>query len=99
MENIKRLPKWARFRIEKLEADVEYYKKQVRQIEGKEESNIYISNLVDEKINLPKNAHLYFIVNGNPISVMMRRENLEIQGWRTINIHPKASNAIEVSQD
>ena len=98
-ENFDKLPKWAQSKIQALEANVKHLKEQIAQIGCQETTNVYIQDDIDRKINLPKNSHLYFIVNGRPVSVMFRGENLEIQGWQALCIYPKAENSFEFSQE
>ena len=98
-ENLDRLPKWAKQRILTLEANLEYSKKQVAQIGGKEETNVHIKIGIGEKINLPKDSNICFILNGLPLSIMFRGEKLELKGYEELKILPRAVNSIQISQE
>jgi hypothetical protein len=99
MEDMNKLPKWAKSRIKVLEQNNASLEKQIRQIEGKEETNTYIQRGIDKKINLPTDWNVHFIVNGQPIVAIFREKTLELQGHASLHILPRASNSIEIYQD
>jgi len=107
MENDKffKLPKYAQNEINKLRNDVEYYKKKVNQIEGKEETNVYLTEgRIDNARPLPKNSQVMFVIKPEEklyqqIEVRIREGRLEVSGYRTLRIEPRASNVIHIFQE
>lgn len=107
MENDKffKLPKYAQNEINRLRNDVEYYKKKVNQIEGKEETNVYlVEGLLSDARPLPKNSHIMFVVNPDEkifqrIQISIKMNRIEVSGDRTLRIEPRTSNAVHIFQE
>mgnify|MGYP001599362235 CR=1 FL=1 len=91
-EQLQKLPRAARFEIEKLRADVEYYKKQFDEMSGKEPSPVSW-HVGYEPRPLPSNAVVTF---GN-IDVEMDGEGIDILSDGVLTIRASASNRIVVS--
>lgn len=104
IHDIKKLPVWARHELNKLRADVNYYKEKVQEINGDKETNTYIACGMDEPIPLPKDAHIIFVVNPNrsirtgQIQVTVKENNeIEIYGDKQLNIKLQSSNICNIN--
>jgi len=103
-EDLSKLPKWARHEIEKLRANVEWYKEKANQVQGKSETNVFLSNGVDDAIPLPKDSRIIFATDNKKrqyeqLHVQILDEGIEIHGSDTLKITPHASNTIFVGQE
>ncbi len=96
-EDVKKLPKWAQREIGVLENEIERLKKQVAQIEGKEDSNVKLVEGIETK-NLPKDSWVGFFLSSGYVEVHIRNGELEITsygGKETMHVIP-SNNSIHV---
>lgn len=95
MDNKKfaRLPKWAKNEIERLNANIEYYKKQVQEIKGEKDTNVFIVEGLTKR-PLPKNSHIEFRLGKNwsdKVDINIEEDCIQIYLDDVIVI-PSASN-------
>ena len=100
-ENISKLPKWAQIKIRCLESNVSYYKKQVEEIKGEKETNIYIRDGIQELRPLSKNSTIEYVLDkqkghSGKIHISLSSDTLEIYGGSSIIVKPEASNHIKL---
>lgn len=101
MRDLVSLPKWAQAHIRQLVMELEHAQAQLRQIEGKEETNVFLRDGIDKK-PLPRNANIYFQIEGRMeyegyISCRLKDPTtLYIQAGRGIRLLPEASNAFGI---
>lgn len=98
-----KLPKWARQDIQKLEADINYYKKKLENLEGKP-SNVSYQIMLEKSHYLPENSCVEFHLKhkhyqDSGIRVSHKYQDNNTVRIETINgvlkIRPVASNVIE----
>jgi hypothetical protein len=99
--DVNKLPLWARSMIEKLEADVEYYKNKFSGMGGEKETNTYfwIDNPVDGKrVFLPDGGEISFFDRyGHTVDVRVSRQGgVRVSCWGRIRTYPEASNVVRV---
>ncbi len=96
IEDINKLPKWAKFKIEKLEGDLSYYKDIYKEIKGEKKTNVFIDNGIDSPIPLPNNTKIIFSIGEDRIVVGHRyKEPLRLDAmslYGSLMIVPRASN-------
>ena len=98
-ENFEKLPKWAKFRIQKLERDLEDMTNDVKTIQGELGSNVQFRLNWNEEVNLPPNTMVRFLVKGQWVEVEHDSHgNLRIR-CDNIRIFPSASNVIYVEPE
>lgn len=95
MSDLNKLPKWAKYRIEKLEADLGDYKQQIAYVEGESETDTFIG--LSEPRPLPKGESIYFYI-GNRIdykflSVRVDGDHIDLNASDSIVIQPRATNS------
>jgi len=97
--DINKLPKWAKHELQKLRADVVYYKEKAQEIKGEKETNTYISQGIGDLLPLPKDSRIIFVVNPDrsfktgQIQVAVKEDNvIEIYGNEQLEIKLQASN-------
>lgn len=95
MEDLTKLPKWARFRIEKLEADVKHYYQKLAELSGDAETNTFIGYM--NRQPLPKDETIFFYVGDIYLAVRVKEDYISLNSSENINIIPIASNAACVS--
>ncbi len=93
-----RLPAWARFEIERLQADLASTKKNLRAAFGETPTNIEIERYYDKDYRcfLHDGSTVTFTLKGGNVTVMIRDGVLEVMGDNIIQIEPRASNMIWV---
>lgn len=99
MQDPSKLPKWARFRLAKLEADVEDYHQKLAELSGDAETNTFMGHLWD-KVNrqpLPKDEIIFFYLGDSSLRVRVKGNYIELNGSGNIIIMPRASNAAQIS--
>lgn len=100
-----KLPLWAQHLVEKLEADVSYWKEKANAVAaGPAFSNVFIDDMIDQKKRaLPPNSHIGFRIGGpfddgrdiitcNPDRTTGSR--LIVRAQRSLIVRPHASNTI-----
>lgn len=94
MEDVSKLPKWARFKLEKLEADVKFYHQRLAELGGDAETNTFMG--YENRQPLPKNETIFFYVGDSYVSVRVNGSYIELRGAENITISPRASNSVEI---
>lgn len=101
-QDVSKLPRWAQFRIRKLEADVEHYAQVAGRIEsGTSKVTFGNAHLGRGLVYLPDNDVYTFIVDGHSIGIRIVKEEvgevLDVNALgRQIQVLPYASNRIQV---
>ena len=104
-----RLPKWAQVEITRLNNNLEYAERRVREVEGKDETNVFIDTMMD-KIPLPKDSQICFKdETGAEYAVRAHRSaeqgrvGLHVsvlhcgeRGFGVLGIFPHASNVVTI---
>lgn len=94
MKDIKKLPKWAQRKFSKLEADVKYYKEQLRQV-NESDTNVFISDGMDLS-PLPRDSRIRFIPDKdeNHVNVRHKDDMIYIYASAAIKIIPQSVNTV-----
>lgn len=99
MGKIENLPKWAQHRIDKLERDVEFYQRKVREMAGEveHETDTEIWSL-DENIRLPVGSRIEFkLGDGNVVDAKVRKNELMLMATNgALSFIPSSSNCGKV---
>ena len=92
-DRVARLPKWARNRIETLEAELIDVRRGNRQaVEG--ETDVFIDNILDEE-PLPPRSQIRFVVGRyRYFTVKLRDGELHVSTTGKLSISPGASNIV-----
>lgn len=72
------LPKWAKNKIDQLEANVTYWKDKANEINGEKDTNTFIQYGMNEDQPLPKNASIKFNINERIVTIRIRGESLDV---------------------
>ena len=105
-EDINKLPKWARFKIQKLEDDMKHYQNKVLEIKGDKKTNVYIDRGMEEPQPLPNDSQIIFVVNKDrsikcgqiEVRVLRNERNcIEVYGNEQLNIKCHASNICHIT--
>jgi len=102
-EQFEKLPKWAQTHINSLTSDLKSAQNVISQYNGEQETNTYISDLMDKK-PLPKDSCIQFKVGENQrenVSVRIDRYgdidvNTDSRSGKTMTIIPRAANAFVI---
>lgn len=95
MEDVSKLPKWARFRLEKLEADVKVYHQKLAELGGDAETNTFMGYM--NRQPLPKGETIFFYVGDTHLAVRATENYIDLNSYENIIIMPRASNAAQIS--
>lgn len=95
MEDVSKLPKWARHRLAKLEADVGVYNQKLDELSGDAETNTFMG-FPHKQQPLPKDETICFCVGDSYLSVRVKGNYIYLNGSENITIKPRASNAVEI---
>lgn len=105
-ENLNRLPKWARARVELAEREAKHWKYLAYTSAGAdpEKTNVLVQEGMERR-GLPKDSRIEFVLpGGNPdrratLMVHLEEDHLVVMGYNggnTIKIHPRAANVVWV---
>lgn len=95
-EEIKKLPKWAQGKVNRLEADIITWRNKADQVAGESETNVFI-NHYPNPLPLPKDSDIKFQFEKGEIRCRIIRDGLEIHAMSykgRLAILPNVSNAI-----
>lgn len=102
-EDLAKLPQWARFRIEILERDVEFYQHQhqAHQVTGEEATDTIIPGYgIEADRWLPKGSCIRFYLDRGGITgwidCQLRDGKVEVMGGTTLILTPQASNVVKI---
>lgn len=103
-EDIEKLPKWAQFRISKLERDLEITRKAMDAFAGTTKTNICVDPDAAHLRNgnypryLSDSAIVQFTLNnGKSVEVTIKKGALRILGDGSLQIHPVCINVISIT--
>ena len=102
-EQLSKLPKWAKDEINRLTIDNSSLKNKLEQFEGKQETNVFISDGIDKK-PLPLNASIDFCLgerNLNRVSVYITRSGqvniqTDSRSGKEMVLVPQAANSFNI---
>jgi hypothetical protein len=99
VEDISRLPKWAQTKIRVLEMRLEESAARIRQIDGLEETNVFMDGGMGEDRRLPKDTRILFKLPGRMSSLYCRidKGRLYVQSaGASVRIAPASANSFHV---
>lgn len=94
MNDITKLPKWAQTEIERLQADLDYYREKLRQV-GDGDTEVWVrSHAIGEHEPLPRGTHIIFKLPNGGTEVSAVGETLELYGRSggSLAVLPRSSN-------
>ena len=94
-----KLPKWAQQYIQKLQKDVEWYKKQLRQLDTADSPLTWeaISGN-NETHGIPERATITFVLPNGKIDFKLRKDEIHVSAHsRGLLVEPVAANSIKLS--
>lgn len=111
-ENLDKLPKWAKSRIERLERDVEHYKTMAYAAATTDKTNVVVYDFESEH-GLPPNSNIRFYIrrNGNHYDyfdvTLLKKDYNGADGTRllvscgdgVLRVEPRASNCLYIGKE
>lgn len=98
-EQIEKLPKWAQIQVRKILADKESLEQKMSQIEGRGETNTFISAHPTAK-PLPRNTRIVFEIEGGKIEVYNKTNCVEVHAQYDngrLCVMPNVSNGLQIA--
>ena len=98
-EDLSRLPKWAQNRISVLEMRLDESAARTRQMDGLEETNVYMDGGIGEDRRLPKDTRILFKLPGRMSDLYCRidKGRLYVQSnGSSVRIAPSSGNSFYV---
>lgn len=93
-QDLSKLPRWARSRIEKLEADIAYYKEQYLAI-STGQSRLRCTDSISPPLGLPERNTIEADVLGGTLEITIRAGILELRSDSAVIIQSSAGNVLK----
>ena len=100
-EEMKKLPKWAQSKVKVLMSNLIFKEKQLDEMFGKKETNIFMDRYHEEK-PLLKDSTITFKLSENERDIIDCRiddNSLRVSGYLTLMVIPEASNVVRILGD
>lgn len=101
-EDVNRLPKWAQWKIQKLEQDLQQAESKLSAFSGERKSRITVDPdavyIGSQPTYLHDGASIEFVLPGGDVEIELRDNHLHItsQGAGNLVVRPSCSNVIEL---
>ena len=95
-DRMHKLSKWTQQFIQAARNDLEHYKREVEEIAGEKETNVYMVRGLND-IPLPNDSVIRFRFGDNTnISIYVQQDMICVYGSAVISIFPKAANHCDI---